>query len=763
MLFMNKKLYFMKLKSLLFVVLLASLSMLNATNQKMATNSVAFTLSTYEDVAPHASANFLQNLYGANDKFQFVLLDEYNDDLGYTHINFQQNYNGIPLEGCMVIVHAYAGRVVSINGQVASFNQLPLNNIQSKLSLNNAQTIASNLVKSQNNIVPLSSDKIYARITDEEGNENYVLSYKFRISSIADFIDKNIYIDAIDGKVLKNNDMLQFAAPVEHQFNTLYSGEQTLRVTPNENGNFMLLDTAHQNYTFQGKVITSSRPTTKEELVDHINEMVTNTPYYQAENDDWSIYYVSEIGFDSVNSKLSNLNTNKKSYEIALFDNNGINKFRSQFTQLYDTVPPFSKSLEFSSGKIERDSTYNFQLIYHYYDTEESKFIDSIVMSQNVIVSNLGRIDFTGDSVYGYFNVKERPKHALDVHYSIDKAYLYYKNVHNRASYDGKNSPIYQFVDFDDANMWGTITNNAFAWASEPYFIATGSGDGFSCNPFASLDLLAHEFTHLVVATNGRDGIELSGEAGAINEAIADCMGVSCDFYTDATKANWQIAEGVMLRSPNMRDMSNPKMAGGGVPGYMVNPQPDTYGGEFWINPNVSLDNGGIHFNNGVFNYWYYLVAIGDKGENDNNYVYDITGLGIDKAEKLLMRMILNYLIPTTKFSDARSAALLAANDLWGNKSTEYNTINEAWMAVGVSQTTANDDIDSDKVLNVYSSKESVIVEAEIGDEIVVYNTLGQIVASLVAEENLTTVSGLKAASVVIVTVNGVSTKVIVK
>jgi Zn-dependent metalloprotease len=297
--------------------------------------------------------------------------------------------------------------------------------------------------------------------------------------------------------------------------------------------------------------------------------------------------------------------------------------------------------------------------------------------------------------------------------------------------------------------------------------VAVGCGTKWSndLTNFGSFDLLAHEYAHLVVAANGRGGLSAAGESGALNEAIADCMSVATDFYTNGDKANWQIADGVTGNGvPNMRDLSDPKMSGGGVfnASTLSYPQPDTYQGENWVDPaNMSYDNGGIHFNNGVFNYWFYLLTEGGSGINDNEQSYDVKGIGMQKTEKLLMHIILNYLEPEMNYAQMRVVSQYAAIDLWGDKSEELAQVHNAWFAVGVADKTPVENVE-DKLFNVYSAKGNIVVEAEENSIIEVYTLLGQHLVTVEAEAGFTSIPMVEA-NVVIVKVGNNVQKLVIK
>ena len=200
--------------------------------------------------------------------------------------------------------------------------------------------------------------------------------------------------------------------------------------------------------------------------------------------------------------------------------------------------------------------------------------------------------------------------------------------------------------------------------------------------PLVSLEIVGHEFTHLVVANNGHGGLTYQGESGALNESFADIFGMTIKYYTDSTKADWLIGEYVVLQPPYyLRNMSNPKTSSP--------PQPDTYLGIYWANtdnPSPYNDYGGVHNNNGVQNYWYYLISHGGSGTNYFGYSYNITGIGIWKAIQIAYSTLINYITPDESYTDIYQNSLQATEDLYGNPSIEYNTVRDAWYAVGMGE-----------------------------------------------------------------------------
>lgn len=209
------------------------------------------------------------------------------------------------------------------------------------------------------------------------------------------------------------------------------------------------------------------------------------------------------------------------------------------------------------------------------------------------------------------------------------RTYDYYKQVHHQLSYDNFGGAITAFynVVVMDGNQSG-FPNNAVAIGS-PYNVMVFGRGGEVYNPLTQVDIVGHEFTHLVVGNNGRGGLYYQGESGALNEGFADIFGVSIKHYA-VEDADWLLGTGVVKQGPVhfMRNMKNPKE---GRANYS---QPNTYKGEYWVDTNMEWDSGGVHFNSGVLNYWYYLLVEGGTGVNDYGNDYIVSGIGLKKQSK---------------------------------------------------------------------------------------------------------------------------------
>jgi len=197
-----------------------------------------------------------------------------------------------------------------------------------------------------------------------------------------------------------------------------------------------------------------------------------------------------------------------------------------------------------------------------------------------------------------------------------------------------------------------------------------------------ALDVAAHEFTHGV--TYYTSGLQYQNEPGALNESFSDIFGVMVERYIEGNVNDWQIGEdgGNPLRS-----LQNPKGFGQHFPvptdcDNTETGQPDTYQGQFWHSD--TCDNGGVHVNSGVQNHWFYLLAAGGSGTNDNGDTYNVQGIGIDKAARIAWYNLRFELANSSSYSDAADLAIQSAIDLYGNCSNEHIQTQNAWYAVGI-------------------------------------------------------------------------------
>ena len=301
-----------------------------------------------------------------------------------------------------------------------------------------------------------------------------------------------------------------------------------------------------------------------------------------------------------------------------------------------------------------------------------------------------GRFEFSNDRISLALNYQKAGDPAADIHWGMAKTLDFYKEVFDRNSYDGNGSPVYNLLYNLPPNAGSVIafiSNNAAALATnEPYPMLYGLG-GMSTaepvRPVVELSLMAHEFTHIVTGLTAK--LVYKGEPGALNESFSDIMGISVKKYVTNTP-DWYIGENIGLNMElnlfsNIRNMADPKNSQEGEL-----PCPDTYEGEFWIDPTSVGDNGGLHSNSGVQNKWYFLLTDGEEGTNDHGFAYNVEGIGIEKSRQIAYLTLTSYATQESDYAAIRMASQEAAEVLYGANSKELKAVADAWDAVGVAE-----------------------------------------------------------------------------
>lgn len=253
-------------------------------------------------------------------------------------------------------------------------------------------------------------------------------------------------------------------------------------------------------------------------------------------------------------------------------------------------------------------------------------------------------------------------------HWSIEKTHDYFRTRYGRNSWDGNYS---QLSIYTDKECTGCNTN---AWFTGNSIVITKTY-GSDTHPFIFLDWLGHEFTHGITLTTAY--LTYQGESGALNEGFSDIFGSMIEEYalsnfSSNTSSNYIIGE--HTNGSGYRNMSNPNQFS----------HPDTYNGIHWSSTSSSYDNGGVHINSGVLNYWFYLVAEGGSGTNDKGNQYCVHGIGKSKASDIAWKTLTTKLYSSANFSNCMYLSIQSAIELYGANSNEVAQVTAAWFAVGV-------------------------------------------------------------------------------
>lgn len=202
-------------------------------------------------------------------------------------------------------------------------------------------------------------------------------------------------------------------------------------------------------------------------------------------------------------------------------------------------------------------------------------------------------------------------KDAITTMAQFETIYDYYKNVLNRNSYDNEGSKIIVNLGVTKETFNDESLNNA-VWLTftDQMYIGDWNGKSFS----ASLDVLAHEFTHGVVAytaelaNSPKDGNKNKPfETVALNEGYSDILGSLIE------GKNWTIAENneILRNIENPQEYKNARVKGGDFyyPDYYFNGRSlEKFLEDNNLDTLYDFDKGGAHINSTVVSHSAYLM-----------------------------------------------------------------------------------------------------------------------------------------------------------
>lgn len=245
------------------------------------------------------------------------------------------------------------------------------------------------------------------------------------------------------------------------------------------------------------------------------------------------------------------------------------------------------------------------------------------------------------------------------------KQSLQFFDTLGRDSFDDAGARVDSYVHF--ANQYV----NAF-WDGQR--LTFGDGDGVLAGPLTSLDIVAHELAHGV--TSETAALIYAGESGALNEATSDIFAAATEHFVDEEVGadTWMIGEEVWtpaIPGDALRYMSDPTQDGASRDHYSTR----------YLGP---ADNGGVHWNSGIANLFFYLLAQGGEHPDPAHRLGSITGIGIEAATEIWYAALVHQMTPDTDFAEARAATLAACAAQFGEEATQCSAVASAWCEVGV-------------------------------------------------------------------------------
>lgn len=602
---------------------------------------------TIEEVISYADSWF------GTGNSEFILFYDAEDELGYRHQNYQQYLDGTLVENCALYVHSFNGKVTLINGDIMRVTSQP-----SATENTQARKVAK----------ALNPDNESEEIVIIHIGDQFYRTYKISQPQ------EDIYVDIETGEIVQKLSKV-FMNNVSCTMPTIYNGTKTVDCDYS-NGSYHLYDSKRNVRVLYGDMGPNfTPPSTIYEIIndskDWSGHNLTSATITKCRNNWWG-------SFGDVNPDLY----------LTIENSSGQIVYTTDYKSDATTVP-----LVFNfSIPIEIPSNGGYQI--KVWDQDLTS--DELGMTVNINGNTCGTYSWgkSSDNVEGQFIIQQASP-MYDAYWGIVNAHKFYQDQFSINSFDNKGTLVQVFLH---APTYGAINkeegyqtlgflnykanyNNAFADCQRCY-ITFGMGNEKG-NPEVGYNTVCHEFTHLVTAFRPNGILVYQGESGALNEGYSDAFAEYAE-YVMFGKVDWLYDTDTKLVDANykrwdyVRNIKNPKA--GGPEGY----KPNTYKGDYWAPTNGSEDYGGVHMNNSIFTYWFYLLSEGGSGTNDNGNTYVVDKIGIEKAAKIAWRMHRVYLPAQATFAEARKYAIQSAKDLYANDKSIEKAVTNAWYAVGV-------------------------------------------------------------------------------
>ena len=185
--------------------------------------------------------------------------------------------------------------------------------------------------------------------------------------------------------------------------------------------------------------------------------------------------------------------------------------------------------------------------------------------------------------------------------------------------------------------------------------------DGSTYLPYASLPVLAHEFTHGV--TQNEANLIYAGEPGGLNEATSDFFGVMTDTWVRGGRpasgvpsipVTWELTRVLVGPTPTvvaLRYLDLPSRGG-----------PQFY--DAW-SAAPAFVKANVHYSSGPLNRALFLLSQGSSSDPASPACATVAvpGIGNDAATRIWYHALTRYLTPSSNYLAARSAALRATQD----------------------------------------------------------------------------------------------------
>ncbi|MDM7990260.1 M4 family metallopeptidase [Arthrobacter sp. zg-Y877] len=254
---------------------------------------------------------------------------------------------------------------------------------------------------------------------------------------------------------------------------------------------------------------------------------------------------------------------------------------------------------------------------------------------------------------------------AVDETYDgLGATYRLFSDAYGRSSLDGAGRSLEATVHY------GRDYDNAFWDGSR---MVLGDGDGEVFERFSkSLTVIGHELTHGLIQYTAQ--LDYRGQAGALNESVADVFGVLVEqklLGQRAEEASWLVGEGLFTPLVQGHALRSLKAPGTAYDDDVLGKDPQPGSMEDFVD--TAADNGGVHINSGIPNRAFYLVAAA------------LGGYAWERAGQVWYDTITERNFPAeATFAVFAGATLTAAEKRYGAGTEESTAVQAAWKEVNV-------------------------------------------------------------------------------
>lgn len=353
-------------------------------------------------------------------------------------------------------------------------------------------------------------------------------------------------------------------------------------------------------------------------------------------------------------------------YHVIISNLDGVNQYRQSVyidANQSNIIASISEIAHTNVEGIANTNYYGQQTIITDSLASDLYVLNDFTRGGGIRTHNGSLVDFEDeDNFWNNFGNKEEV--GTDAHYCATAYYDYMVDNFNWVGLDGEGFEL-------RSRVYGTensVVNASWNGAYSTFF----SGDCDQYGALTTMDVVGHEFAHGF--TDFTSDLIYQDESGALNESISDILGKALEFNYDEENFTWLLGAKALLtdNDDHFRDMADPN----------AKDNPKLYAGEYW--EFGTRDNGGVHINSGVLNFWFHMLTEGKADTNELGVEYDVEAIGLEKAAAIIFTMNTAYLTESSGYTKAVVASIESVKDLYGENSPEMASVLEAWKAVGL-------------------------------------------------------------------------------